>query len=91
MLIHSMDCDEGPGAHLICQKGEPKGTWEDSWKALESLVVKGKKTVFSIIVFFSSFSPHLNSLLDWVQFTQFIKEHFHSILIKKIALSVSPR
>ena len=37
MLIHSMDCDEGPGAHLICQQGEPKGTWEDSWKALESL------------------------------------------------------
>ena len=56
MLIHSMDCDEGPGAHLICQKGEPKGTWEDSWKALESLVDKGKKTVFLIIVFFSSFS-----------------------------------
>lgn len=43
MLIHSMDCDEGPGAHLICQKGEPTGTWEDSWKALESLVEKGKK------------------------------------------------
>ncbi|XP_022799196.1 uncharacterized protein LOC111337205 isoform X2 [Stylophora pistillata] len=42
MLIHSMDCDEGPGAHLICQQGEPKGTWEDSWKALESLVNKGK-------------------------------------------------
>ncbi|XP_078360551.1 uncharacterized protein LOC144644870 isoform X4 [Oculina patagonica] len=41
MLIHSMDCDEGPGAHLVCQKGEPKGTWEDSWKALESLVEKG--------------------------------------------------
>ena len=56
MLIHSMDCDEGPGAHLICQKGEPKGTWEDSWKALESLVDKGKKTVFLLIVFFSSFS-----------------------------------
>jgi len=37
-----MDCDEGPGAHLICQDGEPKGTWEDSWKALESLVDKGK-------------------------------------------------
>ena len=43
MLIHSMDCDEGPGAHLVCQKGEPKGTWEDSWKALESLVDKGKR------------------------------------------------
>jgi len=36
-----MDCDEGPGALLICQEGEPKGTWEDSWKALESLVEKG--------------------------------------------------
>lgn len=91
-----MDCDEGPGAHLICQKGEPKGTWEDSWKALESLVDKGKKTVFSIIVFFSSFStttpPPLNSLLERVQSTQFIKEHFRFFFIKKkIALSVSPR
>jgi len=36
-----MDCDEGPEALLICQKGEPNGTWEDSWKALESLVEKG--------------------------------------------------
>ena len=62
MLIHSMDCDEGPGAHLICQKGEPKGTWEDSWKALESLVDKGKKTVFSVILFFSSFSTNEHSL-----------------------------
>lgn len=42
MLIHSMDCDEGPGAHLTCAKGEPKGTWEDSWRALESLVRKNK-------------------------------------------------
>ncbi|XP_068743702.1 uncharacterized protein [Montipora capricornis] len=42
MLIHSMDCDEGPGAHLVCPKGEPNGTWVDSWKALESLVEKGK-------------------------------------------------
>lgn len=42
MLIHSMDCDEGPGAHLTCAKGEPKGTWEDSWRALESLVGKSE-------------------------------------------------
>lgn len=37
-----MDCDEGPGAHLTCAKGEPKGTWEDSWRALESLVGKSE-------------------------------------------------
>ena len=43
MLIHSMDCDEGPGARLTCEKGEPKGSWEDSWKALETLVKSGKK------------------------------------------------
>ena len=45
-LQWSMDCDEGPGAHLICQQGEPKGTWEDSWKALESLLNKGKLVYF---------------------------------------------
>ena len=44
-----MDCDEGPGAHLVCQKGEPKGSWEDSWKALESLVDQGKM-IFTIIL-----------------------------------------
>ena len=46
MLIHLMDCDEGPGAHLFCQQGEPKGTREDSWKALESLLNKGKLVYF---------------------------------------------
>lgn len=55
MLIHSMDCDGGPGAHLSCQKGEPKGTWEDSWKALESLVNQGKGR---------SQKAHLNGLLS---------------------------
>lgn len=53
-----MDCDEGPGAHLVCQKGEPKGTWEDSWKALESLVEKGKKFSF-LAIFNSTTSLHL--------------------------------
>lgn len=41
MLIHAMDCDEGPGARLVCEKGEPRGSWEDSWKALEELVKSG--------------------------------------------------
>lgn len=50
-----MDCDGGPGAHLSCQKGEPKGTWEDSWKALESLVNQGKGR---------SQKAHLNGLLS---------------------------
>ena len=50
MLIHSMDCDEGPGAHLVCPKGEPNGTWVDSWKALESLVEKGKNFIITIII-----------------------------------------
>ena len=54
MLIHSMDCDEGPGAHLTCAKGEPKGTWEDSWRALESLVGKSE---FIIAGLLSSLPP----------------------------------
>ena len=41
MLIHSKDCDGGPGALLVCGEGEPKGTWVETWKALELLVSKG--------------------------------------------------
>ena len=42
MLIHSKDCDEGPGAHLVCEDGEPKGDWTETWKALEFMVDKGR-------------------------------------------------
>ena len=42
MLIHSKDCDEGPGALLVCGKGEPKGDWIETWRALEFMVKKGK-------------------------------------------------
>lgn len=68
MLIHSMDCDEGPGAHLICQDGEPKGTWEDSWKALESLVDKGKVGFATSLVKenFSNLQPLLPTILNLI-------------------------
>jgi len=68
MLIHSMDCDEGPGAHLICQDGEPKGTWEDSWKALESLVDKGKVGFATSLVKenFSPLQPLLPTILNLI-------------------------
>ena len=42
MLIHSKDCDEGPDALLRCGEGEPKGTWQETWKALEKLVKDGE-------------------------------------------------
>lgn len=36
-LIHSIDCDDGDDARLPCGPGEPKGTWQESWKAMEML------------------------------------------------------
>ena len=49
MLIHSKDCDEGPGAHLVCGKGEPKGDWTETWKALEFMVEKGN-VIWSLLI-----------------------------------------
>lgn len=75
MLIHSMDCDEGPGAHLICQEGEPKGTWEDSWKALESLVDKGKVGfATSLVKENSPLQPLLPTILNLI-----VKRHNSSV------------
>ena len=49
MLIHSKDCDEGPGAHLVCGEGEPKGDWIETWKALEFMVDKGRSIIFVVL------------------------------------------
>lgn len=38
-LIHGQMCD---GFLLICEEGEPKGTWKESWKAMEEMQRKGK-------------------------------------------------
>lgn len=38
-LIHSQACDD---FLLICGEGEPKGTWQESWKAMEEMQKKGK-------------------------------------------------
>lgn len=38
-LIHSKHCDD---FLLVCQEGEPKGTWQESWKAMEEMQRKGK-------------------------------------------------
>ncbi|XP_031554411.1 uncharacterized protein LOC116291382 [Actinia tenebrosa] len=38
-LIHSKTCDT---LFLTCEKGEPKGTWKESWKAMEDMQKKGK-------------------------------------------------
>eukprot|EP00118_Oscarella_pearsei_P004877 m.21620 g.21620 ORF g.21620 m.21620 type:complete len:731 (+) comp28191_c0_seq2:264-2456(+) len=40
-LIHSPDCDEGEDARLKCEEGEPKGSWQESWRALETLQKDG--------------------------------------------------
>ena len=40
-LIHSIDCDDGEDARLPCGPGEPKGTWQESWKAMEKLQREG--------------------------------------------------
>lgn len=40
-LIHSIDCDDGEDARLPCGPGEPKGTWQESWKAMEKLQCDG--------------------------------------------------
>ena len=38
LLIHAIDCDGYDAeARLRCRPGEPKGTWQESWKALEQL------------------------------------------------------
>ncbi|XP_048580544.1 uncharacterized protein LOC5518642 isoform X4 [Nematostella vectensis] len=42
MLIHAMECEMEPEAFLTCGEGEPRGTWQDSWRALEELVSQGK-------------------------------------------------
>ena len=36
-LIHSIDCDDGDDARLPCGPGQSKGTWQESWKAMEKL------------------------------------------------------
>ncbi|XP_019630143.1 PREDICTED: uncharacterized protein LOC109474297 [Branchiostoma belcheri] len=39
LLIHDQDCSD---PHFQCAPGEPKGSWEESWKAMEELHNKGK-------------------------------------------------
>ena len=39
-LIHNFACDEKK--FMYCEKGEPKGTWKDSWKAMEDAYSLGK-------------------------------------------------
>ena len=72
-----MDCDEGPGAHLTCAKGEPKGTWEDSWRALESLVGKSE---------FMIAGPNFLFTFPWLFpeiFLHFSKIRFHQNIIMR--------
>ncbi|KAL9971353.1 hypothetical protein ACROYT_G023866 [Oculina patagonica] len=38
-LIHTQQCDD---FLLTCEEGEPKGTWQESWKAMEEMQKKGK-------------------------------------------------
>lgn len=58
-LIHAMECDD---FLLTCAEGEPKGTWKDSWRAMEHAKNIGKIRSLGVSNFYK---PDLYELLSW--------------------------
>ncbi|XP_078696380.1 uncharacterized protein LOC144924725 [Branchiostoma floridae x Branchiostoma belcheri] len=57
LLIHDRDCSD---PHYQCEPGEPKASWEESWKAMEEMHNEGKVRSLGV----SNFYPkHLEKLL----------------------------
>jgi len=58
-LIHSIECDD---FLLTCEEGEPKGTWKESWRAMEKSMLDGKIRSLGVSNFYEA---ELMELLHW--------------------------
>ncbi|XP_066296046.1 uncharacterized protein [Branchiostoma lanceolatum] len=61
LLIHDQNCSD---PHFQCAPDEPKGSWEESWKAMEELHNEGKVRSLGV----SNFYPkHLEKLVSMAE------------------------
>ena len=58
-LIHSKECDD---FLLKCNEGEPKGTWKESWRAMEYAMKHGKIRSLGVSNFYED---DIYELLNW--------------------------
>ena len=58
-LIHSKECDD---FLLTCNEGEPRGTWKESWRAMEYATKHGKIRSLGVSNFYAE---DIYELLNW--------------------------